>query len=77
MMFCKRHACRSGPTNVAHFDFELPDACPETPRDGISFSGIVEMCVIREKRMMLTHVDMYAVSVICFHVKVTGKIKRS
>ena len=58
MMFCQRHACRSAPTEVAHFDFVLPEAFSGSSRDGIFFSGIVEMCVVRGKNILLTHVDM-------------------
>ena len=64
MMYCQRHACRSGPTQVAHFDFELPNACAGASGDGVYFSGIVEMCVVRGKSMMLTQFDMYPVSLI-------------
>ena len=59
-MFCQRHACRSGPTEVAHFDFQLPGASGGT----VAFSGSVDMCVIRGKSMFLTHIEMYPVSLI-------------
>ena len=62
MMFCQRHICRSGPTEVAHFDFELQHACAEASRDGISFSGVLEMCVVRGKNMLNTHFNVYPVS---------------
>ena len=61
MMFCQRHACRSGPTEVAHFDFQLSDACVGASRDTVSFSGTVEMCVLRGKSMLLTYFDLYPV----------------
>ena len=64
MMFCQRHACRSGPAEVAHFDFELPETCAGASRDGVTFSGILEMCVVGGKSMMVTHIDVYAVSFI-------------
>ena len=48
---------------MAHFDFEFPDACAGVSRDGVSFSGIVEMCVVREKSMIQAHFDIYAVSI--------------
>ena len=47
---------------MAHFDFELPETRAEASRGGVSFSGIVEMCVFTWKSMMCTHFDMYAVS---------------
>ena len=61
LMYCQRHVCRSGPAEVAHFDFEWPETCTGASRDAVSFSGVVEMCVIREKNMLLTHFDMYPV----------------
>ena len=48
---------------MAHFDFELPEICAGASCDRVSFSGIVEMCVVRGKNMLLTHFDMYTVSV--------------
>ena len=61
-MTCQRHMCRSGPAEVAHFDFELPQTWAEAARDGVSFSGIVEMCVFRGESMLCTHFDIYPVS---------------
>ena len=49
---------------MAHFDFELPDACTETSRDRVSFSGIVEICVIGGKSMLQAHFEMYPVGLI-------------
>ena len=74
MMFCQRHASRSGPTEVAHFDFELPETCAGASRDGVSFSGIVEMCVIREKNMLLTHFDMYPVCMDLVKLIIAGSL---
>ena len=66
MMFCPRHMCRSGPAEVAHFDFELPDRCTEASRDGVSFSGVVEMCIVRGKDMLCMHFDMCSVCKVRF-----------
>ena len=71
MMFCQRHMCRSGPAKVAHFDSELPDACAGASRDGVSFSGILEMCVIRGKSMLCIHFDIYPVSMDFTKIAVT------
>ena len=57
MMFCQGHMCRSGPAEVAHFDFELNEACAGASRVMGSFSGVVQMCITRQNLIMFTHVD--------------------
>ena len=49
---------------MAHFSFQLPETCTGASRDGISFSGVLEMCVIRGKSMLLTEFDLYPVGFI-------------
>ena len=65
-MTCQRHMCRSGPAEVAHFDFQLPETCAGALHYGVSFSGILEMCVVRGKSMLRTHFDVYPVCVKLF-----------
>ena len=48
---------------MAYFSFQLPETCAGASRDGVSFSGILEMCVIRGKSILQTEIDLYSV---CF-----------
>ena len=62
MMFCQRHMCRSGPAEVAHYDFLLNEASGGTPLESLTFSGRMEMCVETGKIIMFAPLLLKGVS---------------
>ena len=55
------HACRQDPTEVANFDFTLPETPSRRPTDYVSFYGTLEMRSEDDTNLLKLDIDVYPV----------------